>query len=74
MAVYYDKTTKKFTWTADDLYGVLEDEYWKLVQVLAEDRLDGHDITDQWLMKVETRMRDLLDTLEKDTRTFTEHA
>ena len=48
-----------------DLYFILEDEYLELYEVLATSRLNGHDRYDQWMMKMEIKMKELLDTISE---------
>lgn len=46
-----------------DLYFLLDDEYMELMDVLASERLDGHDRLDQWMMKLAIKMEELLDVM-----------
>lgn len=48
-----------------DLYFILEDEYMELFDILASSRLNGHNRFDQWMMKMEIKMKELLDTMSE---------
>ena len=66
MAKVYDIKRKVTYWTASDIACPLEDAYWELSDFLAVKRLDGHDMRDQWYMKVHQKMGELLDALGDD--------
>jgi hypothetical protein len=65
MAKVYDKKNDKLAWSYSEIICPLEDAWFEVLDVLNTNKLDGHDIDDQWLMKVELRMKDLLDTLSE---------
>lgn len=51
----------------DDICAIVEDAWFEVLDVLnSKYRVDGHDTYDQWLMKVEFRLKDLIDTLNED--------
>lgn len=66
MAKVYDTKKKQTYWTSSDIACPLEDAYWELSDFLAVKRLDGHDMRDQWYMKVHQKMGELLDALGAD--------
>ena len=67
MAKFYNSKEKKMKWVVDDgVVCAVEDMWFEVCDVLATNKLDGHDIYDQWLMKVEDRLHALLDVLEQE--------
>lgn len=52
-------------WGDDDIICNLEDAYFELSDYMATKHLDGHDMYDQWLMKVHTKFSELLDALSE---------
>lgn len=63
MAKVYDTKQKKMVWVDDGITCAVEDAWFEVCDVLAVNKLDGHDMYDQWLMKVEDRLHALLDVL-----------
>ena len=60
----YNPRSREITYSVHpDLYFTLEDEYMELLDVLAQNKLDGHDRYTQWMMKMEIKMKELLDTI-----------
>lgn len=60
----YDKNEHKVVYDfSTDLYFTLEEEYMELLEVLANARLNGHNRHDQWMMKMEIKMKELLDCM-----------
>lgn len=66
MAKLYDAKQHKIRYSLPaDLYFTLEEEYFELCEILATERLDGHDIYDQWEMKLHIKMGELLDVMNE---------
>lgn len=65
MAKVYNARKNDLRWE-DDIYCVVEDAWFEVLDVLNAKKLDGHNMDDQWLMKVEMRLRDLMNTLAED--------
>ena len=62
----YDAKERKIMYSLNpELYLLLEDEYLELFDILASNKLDGHDRHDQWMMKMEIKMAELLDTMRE---------
>lgn len=62
----YDTKERKVVYSLNpDLYLMLEDEYMELFDILAASKLDGHMRYDQWMMKMEIKMKELLDTMSE---------
>lgn len=66
MAKVYDTKQKKMVWVDDGIMCAVEDAWFEVSDVLAVNKLDGHDMYDQWLIKVEDRLRALLDVLNAE--------
>lgn len=62
MGKVYSPKEKEILWQ-DDITPIVEEAWFEICDILAVKKLDGHDIYDQWLMKVEIRLRDLVDAL-----------
>ena len=69
MAKVYNTKTNSLRWE-DDISGVVEDAWFEITEILAVKKLDGHDMYDQWLMAVELRVKDLMDTLNDSPYTY----
>ena len=66
MAKLYDARQHKIRYSLPaDLFFALEEEYFELCEVLATERLDGHDRYDQWQMKLHIKMGELLDVMNE---------
>ena len=66
MAKLYDARQHKIRYSLPaDLFFALEEEYFELSEVLATEKLDGHDRYDQWQMKLEIKMSELLDVMNE---------
>lgn len=66
MAKLYDGREHKIRYSLPvELYCALEDEYFELCEILASERLDGHDRYDQWQMKLHIKMEELLDAMSE---------
>ena len=65
MAKVFNRKTKEIMWE-DDICCRVEDAWFEVLDVLNGKRLDGHKRDDQWLMKVEMRLHDLINTLNED--------
>lgn len=63
MAKYYNKKNHDIYWTDDDIACPLEEAYWELHDYIAVKRLDGHDIIDQWYIKMDYKMAELIDIM-----------
>lgn len=59
----YDVKEKKMKWVDDGTICAIEDAWFEVCDVLATNKLDGHDTYDQWLMRVEDRLHALIDVL-----------
>lgn len=66
MAKFYNKKTNQILWGDDDIICPLEDAWSELREYIATKKLDGHDMYDQWLMKVEMKMDELLTVLVEE--------
>jgi hypothetical protein len=67
MSKIYDGKMKKYRFVNDGLVCAVEDAWFEVSDILAENRLDGHDEYDQWLMKLGDRLGLLLDVLQEGT-------
>ena len=65
MKIYNAKEHRTLYSLNPDLYFDIEEEYFQLLDVLASERLNGHDRYTQWMMKLETRYKDLLETFRE---------
>lgn len=66
MAKLYDAKLHKIRYSLPaDLYFAIEEAYFELSEVLAVEKLDGHDRYDQWQMKLEMKMSELLDAINE---------
>lgn len=65
MAKLYNTRTNDIYWSANDIYCAVEEAYWELSDFIAVKRLDGHDMTDQWYMRVHAKLDELLEALGK---------
>lgn len=71
MAKMYDTKRNKYRWSQGEIVCVVEDAWFEVLDVLnSMGRIDGHDAEDQWLMKVEVRLKDLLGTLAEDPKSL----
>lgn len=62
----YDVKERKMVYSLNpELYLILEDEYMELFDILAGSKLDGHMRYDQWMMKMEIKMKELLETMSE---------
>lgn len=62
----YEPHTKRMLYSLNpDFYFDLDEEYWQLLDILTSEKLDGSDRYTQWMMKLETRYKDLLDTIRE---------
>jgi hypothetical protein len=66
MAKLYDARQHKIRYSLPaDLYFAIEEDYFELCEILATERLDGHDRYDQWQMKLHLKMEELLDAMNE---------
>lgn len=66
MAKLYDVRQRKIRYSLPaDFYFAVEEEYFELCEVLATEKLDGHDRYDQWEMKLHTKIGELLDVMNE---------
>lgn len=63
MAKLYNRKTKEIYWSDDDIICPIEDAYFELTDFIAMKKLDGHDVFDQWYMRVQAKMGELLDLM-----------
>lgn len=65
MAKFYCKKDNKIYWDENGLYSQLEEDYYELTDFIAGKKLDGHDSRDQWYMKVQLKMGELLNAMDE---------
>lgn len=66
MAKLYDARQHKIRYSLPvETYFALEEEYFELGEILATEKLDGHDMYDQWQMKLHIKMGELLDAMNE---------
>lgn len=71
MAKLYDVKAKKVRYSLPvDVYFALEEEYFELEEILASEKLDGHNRYDQWQMKLHLKMGELLDAMNELNEEF----
>lgn len=63
MAKIYNSKEHEIYWSSSDVLCPVEDALWELRDIINAKRMDGHMRMDQWYMKVELRLNDLLDAL-----------
>jgi hypothetical protein len=65
MKLYYPKEHRIIYSPDIDIYFDLRREHDQLLDVLAAERLDGHNRYTQWMMKLEIKYQELLNTLDE---------
>ena len=66
MAKLYDARQHKIRYSLPaDLYFAIEEDYFELCEILATEKLDGHDRYDQWEIKLHIKLGELLDVMNE---------
>lgn len=66
MAKLYDPKQHKIRYSLPvEVYFTIEEEYFELCEILATEKLNGHDRYDQWQMKLHIKMGELLDAMNE---------
>lgn len=65
MAKIYNKKTNEIMWSDLDFCCQIEEAYWELLDFINCKKLDGHDMRDQWYMKMANKFKELLDVMDE---------